>query len=45
MPSDTAKKMYEALLVEVNNGLVGKITFKMTTIEFELNNHQLKLVG
>jgi hypothetical protein len=31
MPSDAAKRMYEALLVEVNNGLVGKITFKMNT--------------
>lgn len=38
MPSDTAKRMYEALLVEVNNGLVGKITFKMNTIEFEINS-------
>lgn len=38
MPSDTAKRMYEALLVEVDNGLVGKITFKMNTIEFEINS-------
>jgi NgoBV restriction endonuclease len=38
MPSDAAKKMYEALLVEVENGLVGKITFKMNAIEFEINS-------
>lgn len=38
MPSDAAKKMYEALLVEVENGLVGKITFKMNDIEFEINS-------
>lgn len=38
MSSDEAKRMYQALLVEINNGLVGKIIFKMNTIEFEINS-------
>lgn len=38
MPSDVAKRMYDALLIEVSNGLVGKITFKMNEIEFEINS-------
>lgn len=38
MPSDAAKRMYESLSVEVGSGLVGKITFKMNMIEFEINS-------
>jgi hypothetical protein len=38
MTNEVTKKIYEKLLTEVRNGLVGKIIFKMNSIEFEIDS-------